>query len=268
LLKQNPTSLGFRAPPSSRSSTAATRDSSAAPTANQTQDGSVVPLPTTAEEAQRREIENGTHQLETLLRASIDRNFDKFELYVMRYILAVPADSRDWIRLAHYDGLDLPSSLPSSSSPPAARGEEGETRTRRSDEAPTVQSLHALRRRLQASQQLNCMLHAEKARNDVLLSELRAAVGTAKEAASVAAVKPDPDALAPAPAKAPLAFLRDKGDLAAGVGASQQPLATTTAFSLSQLQALRALSTSLRTIMPDLLLATGADDDDDDGAGG
>ena len=34
----------------------------------------------TAEDAARHEIENGTHQLETLLTASIDRNFDKLDM--------------------------------------------------------------------------------------------------------------------------------------------------------------------------------------------
>lgn len=61
-------------------------------------------------ELARMEIESGTHQLETLLCASIDRNFDKFEIYVLRNILCVrPADVRHWMRLSHYEGLDLSS---------------------------------------------------------------------------------------------------------------------------------------------------------------
>lgn len=65
-------------------------------------------------EAAKTEIESGTHQLETLLCTSIDRNFDKFEIYVLRNILCVrPPDVRNWMRLSHYEGLDLspPSSM-------------------------------------------------------------------------------------------------------------------------------------------------------------
>lgn len=67
------------------------------------------------------EIESGTHQLETLLCASIDRNFDKFEIYVLRNILCVrPVDVRNWMRLSHYEGLDLASvNCPSAYKPPS-----------------------------------------------------------------------------------------------------------------------------------------------------
>lgn len=50
----------------------------------------------------RDEIENGVHQLETLLEATVDKNFDKFEIYTLRNILTVPDDLAPWIRLAHY----------------------------------------------------------------------------------------------------------------------------------------------------------------------
>ena len=49
------------------------------------------------------EIENGVHQLETLLQATVDRNFDKLEIYVLRNILSVPADLVAWVRLKHYE---------------------------------------------------------------------------------------------------------------------------------------------------------------------
>ncbi|TPX17951.1 uncharacterized protein E0L32_011952, partial [Thyridium curvatum] len=187
-------------------------------------------------ERHRHEVENGTHQLETLLCASIDRNFDKFELYVLRNILCVRPQDRDWIRLGHYEGLDL-------ASPQRA-------------DAPTEQSVAALRRRLQASQQLNCMLHAERARNGALLGELRALAGgrpqravKREETASTAAAEGGSDDVHKD--AAPLAFLGDRGDLTEGD--AEKPLATTTAFTLSQLQALRALSTSLRNLRPDLM---------------
>lgn len=49
------------------------------------------------------EIENGLHQLETLLEATVDKAFDKFEIYVLRNILTVPADLLVWVRLKHYE---------------------------------------------------------------------------------------------------------------------------------------------------------------------
>jgi kinetochore protein Mis12/MTW1 len=191
--------------------------------------GSGAPQFATAEEAHQHEVENGTHQLETLLCASIDRNFDKFELYVMRNILVVRPEDRDWVRLAHYDSLVFPSSSSSPSSPAAGNDDD--------NARPTTESVNALRRKLQASQRLNALLHAEKSRGEAVLRGLRAAVGggagTQKEGA-----------------KAPLGFLRETGALADGD--ARTPLGTTAAFALSQLQALRALSTSLRSVMPDL----------------
>lgn len=131
-----------------------------------------------------------------------------------------------------------------------------------------------MRRRLQASQQLNAMLHAERARNEALLDALRAVVGlppgTEKEKAvqerrQKARLKPKmevdgEDMDLDADTKPPFGFLHDAGGLAAG--AAEKPLETTTAFTLSQLQALRALSTSLRNIMPDLESAREEGEDD------
>jgi kinetochore protein Mis12/MTW1 len=190
------------------------------------------------------EIENGTHQLETLLCAAIDRNFDKFELYIMQNILCLrPDEPRDWIRLKHYDGLEFDNNT---------------------DQGPSVDSVRQLHRRLQASQKLNVMLHTEKARNDQLLGELRALLGNGK-AGSGEARKMDLDMSAAdeegdeATSHAPLGFVHDKGVLTAGD--AETPLTTTTAFILSQLQALRALSTSLGNILPDLAGQDGERDD-------
>ena len=49
------------------------------------------------------EIENGVHQLETLLEATVDKTFDKFEIYTLRNILTVPEDLAPWMRLGHYE---------------------------------------------------------------------------------------------------------------------------------------------------------------------
>ena len=55
------------------------------------------------------ELENGLHQLETLLEANVDKAFDKFEIYVLRNILTVPEDLLSWVRLKHYEvGNDQP----------------------------------------------------------------------------------------------------------------------------------------------------------------
>ena len=53
------------------------------------------------------EIDSGIHKFETLLESSVDRNFDAFELFVLRNVVAVPADLVGWLRLAHHEGIDL-----------------------------------------------------------------------------------------------------------------------------------------------------------------
>lgn len=190
----------------------------------------------------------------------------------MRNILHVKPEDRDWIRLGHYEGLNF-DQLPPSVLEEAANGtknnnteedgdrmdvdEEEPPTTTTNPDVPTVASVNRLRRRLQASQKLNTMLVAEKARNDALLDELRAVVGRTAAATKRSggggdgSVKQeedeDKDKKAAAP---PFAFLHDKGGLSQADAAT--PLTTTTAFSLSQMQALRALSTSLSTLVPDL----------------
>lgn len=56
----------------------------------------------------QHEITNGMHQLETLLGALIDKNFDKFEIYVLRNVLAIPEGLVGWIRLSHHKVHFLP----------------------------------------------------------------------------------------------------------------------------------------------------------------
>jgi kinetochore protein Mis12/MTW1 len=51
----------------------------------------------------KQEIEEGLHKLETLLESTVDKNFDRFEIYVLRNILSVPEDLAAWIRLSHYE---------------------------------------------------------------------------------------------------------------------------------------------------------------------
>ncbi|RYO81548.1 hypothetical protein DL766_000254 [Monosporascus sp. MC13-8B] len=239
-------------------------------------------------EAAKDEIEAGTHQLETLLCASIDRNFDKFEIYVLRNILCVrPADVRDWIRLSHYEGLDFSSSSAAATSSAitgttsaddatAADGDkemrengDGEGIATASPDVPTLEGINGLRRKLRESMRLNALLTAEQARNERLLRDLRRLVGAPadskvkRESTSTAVARITVDDSSSVPrddddaadaggsGKSPFAFLHRKADLAAEAG-PDAPLGTTTAFTLSQMQALRALSASLRTLAPDL----------------
>lgn len=55
------------------------------------------------EEKFQDEIENGVHRLETLLEATVDKTFDRFEIFTLRNILTVPDDLTGWMRLAHYE---------------------------------------------------------------------------------------------------------------------------------------------------------------------
>ncbi|KAL1898326.1 hypothetical protein Cpir12675_001951 [Ceratocystis pirilliformis] len=240
LLRSPPAALGFRPPRKNKS-----KKNKAPPEDIAT---------TSVEEAARFEIDNGTHQLETLLCSSIDRNFDIFELYVMRNILSLRPDDRAWMRLRHYDGLDF---------------------SRLDDpDAPSVVGVATLRRKVSASQRLTAKLQAEKAQNNALLTTLRGLVERA-------VIKPDPDAQVIAngdsteiPTSAPtaqsvtgpLAFLQATEGL--GTADATAPLQTTAAFALSQLPALRALSISLRSIAADLQPPADADADDGSGPAG
>ncbi|KAL6886912.1 Mis12 domain-containing protein [Trichoderma evansii] len=191
------------------------------------------------EEAAKLEIENGTHQLETLLNASIDKNFDIFELYVMQNILTVRPQDQPYMKLSHYAGLEFPAT------------EDDDDAAQQSDK-PTTESITALRRKLQASQKLNAVLESEKAHNEALLRRLRSLLGVDTDATKT---EEDQNAMnqdgenSVATTK-PFSFLRDRGGLEESGG--EQPITTTTEFTLSQLQSLRALSGSLRKLLPEL----------------
>ncbi|RYC54050.1 hypothetical protein CHU98_g12159, partial [Xylaria longipes] len=168
LLNASPATLGFKAPKSQSQS-------------QSQQDDQLPPA-----ERAKNEIESGTHQLETLLCASIDRNFDKFELYVLRNIFTVrPPELSNWIRLSHYDGLDFSARRRrggggGGGGDDAVEGQQQQQQSalvQRDGDAPTIESITALRRRLRESMRLNALLTAERARNEVLLEDLRRLVG-------------------------------------------------------------------------------------------
>ena len=54
------------------------------------------------------ELEFGMAQVETLLENAVDRNFDAFELYVLRNVFNVPADVDGYLRLQHHLVHPLP----------------------------------------------------------------------------------------------------------------------------------------------------------------
>ncbi|KAF2462060.1 putative MIND kinetochore complex component Mtw1 [Lineolata rhizophorae] len=187
----------------------------------------------------RTEIENGIHQLETLLESNVDKNFDKLELYLLRNVLTIPEDIVPWVRLPHYENLDLKSAT--------------------DPNAPTPESLQALRRKLLETQKLHNALLAEKTRNEALLKQLRSLISgptsTLGHAANGA------NAQAPGGAEGPTAgafsFLTETpGAKTLGLAwptgsdatasANQGPIQTNTAFTISQLPALRSLLAVLR----------------------
>ncbi|KAI0202195.1 Mis12 protein-domain-containing protein [Astrocystis sublimbata] len=315
LLNAPPASLGFK-PPKPHSKSSKTQQQKQPP---EQDEQALSPA-----ERVKNEVEAGTHQLETLLCASVDRNFDKFELYVLRNIFTVrPAELCNWIRLSHYDGLDFASSSrrrrksrrrlgangdgDGDVSAEAQDGQQHETREGDDDEVvegesgdggdgPTIQSVTALRRRLRESMRLNALLTAERTRNEALLSDLRRLVGApsasgtqvkeegdGKEGQSPGARRRQTrsganDGIAIADGigleqqrqeggeqnstRSPFAFLHQKGDLASSGGGAAAPLATTAAFTLSQMQALRALSSALSHVAPDLGTASGQNAED------
>lgn len=53
-------------------------------------------------EALYKELEFGMAQVETLLENAVDRNFDAFELYVLRNVFNIPEDIDGYIRLKHH----------------------------------------------------------------------------------------------------------------------------------------------------------------------
>ncbi|KAL3429439.1 Mis12 protein-domain-containing protein [Aspergillus tetrazonus] len=176
------------------------------------------------------EIENGLHQLETLLEATVDKAFDKFEIFVLRNIFRVPEDLMGWIRLKHYKNISL--------DPPP--------------DAPTVDTILALRQKLQETKKLNRALKQESARNEVMIAQLKAilsatqasdAATDTKESGTTSLTKKDLD----------LSFLTaspaaQQSRVGVATGSNQQhtPLTTKTTFILSQLPALQAMLKELR----------------------
>ncbi|TKA75712.1 hypothetical protein B0A49_03910 [Cryomyces minteri] len=185
----------------------------------------------------RQEIEDGVQQLETLLNSTVDKNFDKLEIYVLRNVLAVPEDLTSWIRLDHYKNLDF---------------------TPQKADDPTLESIQLLRRKVQETEKLQVALQAEAVRNEALIQQLQLLIsGSASTAFKTEpSSSPTKDSMSAQPS-APFAFLTSTHaakTLGISTTTAHNPLTQNTTFALAQLPALRNLLASLRpklTALPD-----------------
>ncbi|KAL9613007.1 MAG: hypothetical protein Q9167_002440 [Letrouitia subvulpina] len=172
----------------------------------------------------KAEIENGVHQLETLLESTVDRNFDKFEIYTLRNILTVPDDLAPYIRLSHYEGLNLP--LPPN--------------------APTPESIVALRRKVHETKKLNRALRNIHAQNASLISQLTSLLSpTPSDPSASPQDTPSLSFLTSLPAAAflGLSFNSPSSASDAKIGG---PLSAQSQFLATQLPALREAVATLR----------------------
>jgi kinetochore protein Mis12/MTW1 len=202
LLSANPTDLGFKIPPQ---------------TTPEAQEAARA-----ISETAKHEIENGVHQLETLLEAKIDKNFDRMELWAFRNILSVPPEIRDWVRLSHYEGLNFT----------------------QDNDAPNTESVTMQRKKFRETQKLHSLLLAEKARNEATITSLKALL-----LHQVLKKELDEEEIYPA-----FAFLENKGEL---TGDGTHPVTTTTSFALSQLPALKSILENLRPRLKQLANGNG-----------
>ncbi|KAI5201867.1 hypothetical protein E4T39_05038 [Aureobasidium subglaciale] len=184
-----------------------------------------------SEQASRTEIEAGIVKLESLLNSTIDKNFDKLEIYTLRNLLTVSNAKEDeglenWIVLDHYKNLQPPST---------------------DDNAPTPESVQRLRRKVQETEKLQSALRAEAAQNEALLAQLRPLVSAPPAAPN--SFKPDQDT--PQQSHTPsFSFLTNAPSAATlGVGSEKHAnsLAQNTSFVYSQIPALREIVTALRS---------------------
>lgn len=169
----------------------------------------------------KQEIEEGLHKLETLLEFTVDKNFDKFEIYVLRSILSVPEELATWVRLSHYNNLTYP--IPTN--------------------APSPEAVQLLRHKVAASRTVSQALASEQARNKAMLEQLRSMTSSVAEAQAKASTS--------------FAFLADAPSASTfNISANgQQPLTTNANFALSQLPALRAILAELRPKLTELQTA-------------
>ncbi|KAL8993355.1 MAG: hypothetical protein Q9169_006407 [Polycauliona sp. 2 TL-2023] len=166
------------------------------------------PMADTHHPEAKDEIENGVHQLETLLEATVDKTFDKFEIYTLRNILT---------------GLTLP--LPTNT--------------------PTPESILALRRKVQETRKLNLALRNTHAKNAATIHQIHSLLSSANQSDPGISSSPDPTStlgfLTSHPAATKLGLsLTQKSSTSDGNSAKDPtPLSDSAQFFVSQLPALR-----------------------------
>ncbi|KAF1811847.1 hypothetical protein P152DRAFT_53263 [Eremomyces bilateralis CBS 781.70] len=168
------------------------------------------------------EIEDGSHKLETLVQANVDKNFDKLELFVLQNILTVPKDLVPWIQLPHYEDIEIVE-----------------------DSSRSAESTLALMRKLRETKKLHSLLSTELTRNAALTSNLQAFLSssddshfqlgnlTNSQAASALGVSLTPNPLAPQGTES-------RNHIKSG------PLSTHSSFAVAQLPHLRTLLAGLK----------------------
>ncbi|KAI9675753.1 MAG: hypothetical protein M1817_001120 [Caeruleum heppii] len=242
LLSAPPTALGFTRPSAStKTTTTSTRHPP---------DSTLLSI----EDQARREIEEGVNQLETLLESTVDRDFDKLEIYALRNVLSVPAEVEAWVRLRGYENLNL--------SPSA-------------EDTPTPDSIHDQRLALAESRKLHHALQQEVRRNAQMIHQLRFFLhGPSPSSTSVAPLKAEEDQAPPTLPQADpddpaptLSFLTQTNPPAHTLNLSlaplppntprNEPLKTTSTFITSQLPLLRSLLATLRPRLASLQGASG-----------
>lgn len=110
-------------------------------------------------ELKQKEIDMGIMQLESLLNTIVDKDFDKFEIYTLRNILAVGHDEdidlARWVRLEHYRDLKI----------------------QPSEQQITPEDVQLQRRKRHETAKLNLMLKEEHARNAAVIEQLQSVLG-------------------------------------------------------------------------------------------
>lgn len=187
----------------------------------------------------RVEIENGLHQLETLFESSVDRSFDKFEIYVLRNILTVPDDIVNYMKLGHYEvrqcsemSLEMQWLIRDSVQTLSFSNKNPDT--------PTPESINLQRKKLQETRKLQQALRRESAQNEAVISQLRAILSATQEAN---AKQTDNQNTTGLPS---LGFLTSSPAADMLRVGQNQSLTTNTDFVLSQLPALHNMTEKLR----------------------
>lgn len=174
-------------------------------------------------------------QLESLLNATVDKDFDKFEIYTLRNILAVGHEEEGlagWVQLEHYKNVKV------------TLGEG----------VPTPEEVQMQRRKFHETRKLNAMLKTEEVRNAAVLEQLRSLMRA--------------DGKTPDMQDSPFAFLASQGGQSLGrTTSASQPLSQNVQYAVSQLPALRQHLAQLKEalhILPSARARIGDVDEDDE----